>query len=335
MSKADVVAVVLWIAATLYTVFGGADFGAGFWDLVAGGAERGRRPRALIDRVITPVWEANHVWLIFMLVVMWTGFPAAFGPLMTTLFVPLTLAALGIVLRGAGFAFRHTARDLDQQRRLGAIFAFASVLTPFFMGTVVGAIAAGRVHVGEAGDPVTSWLNITSITIGVLFVVAGAYVAAVFLSFEADRAGERELAEYFRLRALAAAAGGGVVAVLGLVVLHEHARFLYDDLTSDALPLVIVSVLCGLAAVALLLRRVWGWARVAAVAAVTTVVWGWGVAQYPYILPRSLTVNAAAAPSDTLVSLFVVFGAAVLIVAPSLFLLYSLQQRRYLGQGDE
>ena len=138
-----ITAVVLFFGVTVYAVFGGADFGAGFWDLIAGGAERGRRPRALIDHSIGPVWEANHVWLIFCLVVLWTGFSGAFQSIMLTLFVPLTLAALGIVLRGSGFAFRKSVVVMQQQRLYGATFALSSVLVPYCMGAVAGAIASG------------------------------------------------------------------------------------------------------------------------------------------------------------------------------------------------
>ena len=160
MSTADAVAAVLWVGATLYAVFGGADFGAGFWALVAGGGERGERARALVDWAIGPVWEANHVWLIFVLVVLWTAFSVAFASIMSTLFIPLSLAALGIVLRGSGFAFHKMARRLRNRELAQRAFGLSSLLTPFFMGTVVGAIASGRVPVGNAaGDPVTSWLN--------------------------------------------------------------------------------------------------------------------------------------------------------------------------------
>ena len=164
MSEADAVAIVLWIGATLYAVFGGADFGAGLWSLLAGGGDRGRRPRELIDWAIGPVWEANHVWLIFVLVVLWTGFSSAFEAIFSTLFIPLSLAALGIVLRGSGFAFQHTARRAGGRVLAATLFGVASLLTPFFMGTVVGAIAGGRVPVGNAaGDAVTSWCNPLSI----------------------------------------------------------------------------------------------------------------------------------------------------------------------------
>jgi cytochrome bd ubiquinol oxidase subunit II len=160
MSSADAVAAVLWIGVTLYAPVGGADFGSGFWSLVAGSGEWGRHARRLVDWAIGPVWEANHVWLIFMLVTLWTGFPEAFGSVMSTLFIPLSLAALRIVLRGAGFAFQRVAARTSGRRLAEAAFAVSSVLTPFFMGTVAGAVASGRVPVGNAaGDPVMSWLN--------------------------------------------------------------------------------------------------------------------------------------------------------------------------------
>src|SRR5215203_3592506 len=152
MSTPDAVAGVLWVGVTLYAVFGGADFGAGFWALFTRHDERGERARSLIDWAIGPVWEANHVWLIFVLVVLWTAFSAAFSAIFTTLYVPIALAALGIVLRGAGFAFRKSVVGLRERRAMGATFAISSVLTPFFMGTVVGAIAAGNVPAEGNGD---------------------------------------------------------------------------------------------------------------------------------------------------------------------------------------
>ena len=335
MSKVDIAAVVLWSAVTLYAIFAGADFGAGLWDLIAGGAERGERPRALIDRVLTPVWEANHVWLIFMLVVTWTAFPEAFGPIMSTLFVPLSLAALGIVLRGSGFAFRHIVRGLPGRRALGATFALSSVVTPFFLGTVAGAIATGRVPAEGTGDRLTSWFNITSLAIGVLLVATCAYIAAVFLVTEARRAGDEGLERYFRTRALVAAVVAGGVATLALVLLNEHASALFDGLVGGSgLPLVILSALCGIGAIVQLLRRGRG-TRVLAAGALAAVVFGWGAAQWPDMLPGELTLDQAAAPPATLDALLVVFVAALLIVVPALALLYTLQQRHLLGEGEE
>ena len=181
-------AVVLFVGVIAYALFGGADFGAGFWDLTAGGAARGARPRELIDHSIAPVWEANHVWLIFSFVVLWTCFPEAYASITLTLFVPLTLAAFGIVLRGSGFAFRKVVLRTRYRRGFGASFAIASVLVPYCLGAVIGGIASGRVPAGgEAGDPWSSWVNPTSILVGSFAVAVAAYLASVYLVWDARR----------------------------------------------------------------------------------------------------------------------------------------------------
>jgi cytochrome bd ubiquinol oxidase subunit II len=335
VSTADVVAGVLWVGVTFYTVFGGADFGAGFWSLVAGRGERGRRARELVDWVIGPVWEANHVWLIFVLVVLWTAFPEAFGSIFSTLFIPLSLVALGIVLRGSGFAFQRTARTQAGRDVARRLFGLSSLLTPFFMGTVVGAIASGRVPVGNAeGDPVTSWLNGMSLLVGALFVAACAYLAAVFLVSDARRAGAADLERYFTDRALGAALVAGALAVAGILVLNADAEYVYDRLTAEGLPLVILSGLCGLGVLVLLRRHHARGARALAVGAVVAVVWGWGVAQFPYLLPERLDIADAAAPSATLTGVLIVFGVAVILVLPAIALLYTLAQRSVIEETE-
>src|SRR4051795_9219937 len=328
MSSADAVAGVLGVGVKAYAVFGGADFGAGFWSLVAGRGPRGARERELVDWAIGPVWEANHVWLIFVLVILWTGFSSAFEAIFSTLFIPLSLAALGIVLRGAGFAFHKTARRLRGRALAERLFGLSSLLTPFFMGTVVGAIAAGRVPTGNAtGDPVSSWLNLLSLVMGALFVATSAYLASVFLVSDARRAGALDLEDYFRHRAIAAAVATGALAVVGLIVLRADARAVFDNLETDGLPLLLLSLACGGSVLVLLRRGRLRGARVLASGAVATVVWGWAVGQHPYVLPPSLTVSEAAAPSATLEVLLGVFAVAVLVVLPSLGLLFTLVQR--------
>ncbi|HSR93968.1 MAG TPA: cytochrome d ubiquinol oxidase subunit II [Solirubrobacterales bacterium] len=332
MTRADLAAAILWVGATLYALFGGADFGAGLWDLIAGDAERGERPRALIQRSLTPVWEANHVWLIFILVVLWTAFPEAFGAIMSTLYVPIALAAVGIVLRGAGFAFRKSIESLEARRAMGAAFALSSVLTPFFMGTVVGAIAAGNVPAGGNGDAFSSWIAPLPLLTGALFVASGAYLAAIFLVADSDRAGDREMEGYFAGRALAAGLVAGLFAVAGIVALHADAHYVYERLIVEGLPLVIVSILCGFGVLALLLGRARRGLRPLAAGAVIAVIWGWGVAQFPYLLPTSLKIGQAAAPGPTLDAVLIVFVIAAIVVLPSLGLLYWLSQRELLGE---
>jgi cytochrome bd ubiquinol oxidase subunit II len=333
MSSADAVAGVLWVGVTAYAVFGGADFGAGFWSLFAGRGDRGRRARELVDWAIGPVWEANHVWLIFVLVVLWTGFSAAFESIFSTLFIPLSLAALGIVLRGAGFAFHKTARRLRGRAVAERLFGLSSLLTPFFLGTVIGAIAGGRVPVGNAaGDPLTSWFNPLSLVIGALFVATSAYLASVFLISDARRARATDLERYFTARAFATAIATGALAVAGIVALHADARFVYDGLTGPGLPLVIFSLVCGAGVLVLLARGERRGARPLAVAAVVAIVCGWGVAQHPYLLPQVLTIDAAAAPSATLTTLLIIFGAAVVLVVPSIAVLFTLAQRSLIEE---
>jgi cytochrome bd ubiquinol oxidase subunit II len=328
-------AVILFCAVTVYAVFGGADFGAGCWDLVAGGTGRGGRPREVIDHSIAPVWEANHVWLVFVFVVLWTCFPAAYASVTLTLFVPLTLAALGIVLRGASFAFRTVVVRTRDRRSFGAAFALGSVLVPYCLGAVVGSIASGRVPSGgQPGDPWGSWVNPTSVLAGVLAVCTSAYLAAFFLVVDAARLSDDTMVAYFRRRALAAGVVAGVVAFVGIFVLRTDATYLFEGLASRALPLVVLSGVLGVAGLLLVGRRGARGARLAAVGAVVGVIGAWGVAQWDYLLPTSLTVAAAAAPSGTMTAVFVATGVAVVVVVPAFVLLYVLDQKTLLpGEG--
>jgi cytochrome d ubiquinol oxidase subunit II len=327
------VAVVLMLAVVAYAVFAGADFGAGFWDLTAGGPTRGARPRAAVDASIGPVWEANHVWLIFIFVVLWTSFPEAYASITLTLFVPLTIAAFGIVLRGSSFAFRKEVVRTRVRRNFGTAFAISSVLVPYCMGAIIGGIASGRVPAGgQAGDPVHSWINPTSVLGGVLAVVVVAYLAAVYLVWDSRRIGDLEMAEYFRRRAIGSGLVAGLVALVGIAVLHADAPYLFGELTSRALPLVLLSAVCGAGSLLLLVRDAARGARLLAVAAVASVVIGWVVGQWPYMLPTSLTVSAAASPSGTLTAVLVATGLAALLVLPGLTLLYVLAQRGLLPE---
>jgi cytochrome d ubiquinol oxidase subunit II len=331
------VAAVLFIGIVAYAIFGGADFGAGFWDLTAGGARRGDRPRQVIDRSIGPVWEANHVWLIFCFVVLWTAFSPAYASITLTLFVPLTIAAFGIVLRGSSFAFRKAVFRTRDRRNFGAAFAISSVLVPYCMGAVAGAIASGRVPAGgQAGDPWASWVNPSSILGGVLAVAVSAFLAGVYLVYDASRFGDDEMVAYFRRRAVGAAVVTGVIALAGLFVLRADAVYLFDGLTSRALPLVIVSTGCGIGSLYLLVSDNHRGARLAAIAAVASIVLAWGVAQWDYVLPETMTVASAAAPSGTLAAVLVATGCAVVLIFPSFALLYVLDQRGLLpGEGAD
>jgi cytochrome d ubiquinol oxidase subunit II len=334
---ADVCLAFLILGLTAYAVLGSADFGAGFWDLTAGGAHRGGAIRGLIQRSMAPVWEANHVWLIFVLVITWTAFPSAFGAIFSTLSIPLFLAALGIIFRGAAFALRGEAATIGEARALGALFASSSVLVPFALGAAIGGIASGRVPPGNAaGDLVDSWLNPTSVLVGVLGVLTGAYLAAVFLAGDAVRAGHPELVRAFRRRALATAAVAGAVALGGLAVLHEDAPALYDGLTSGAgLAMVLASAAAGLVTVALVRAGRFGAARVSAAAAVGAIVVGWVFAMDPYVLPPELTLEEAAASDATLTAVVISVGVGLVVLVPSLWFLYRLVLTGRLDQRYE
>ncbi|MDX6390223.1 MAG: cytochrome bd ubiquinol oxidase subunit [Streptosporangiaceae bacterium] len=333
---AAAVGAILLAAITLYATLGGADFGGGLWDLLAGGDQRGRAPRALIDESITPVWEANHVWLIFSLVIFWTAFPVAFAAVMTAAALPIWLAVLGIVLRGAGFAFRKEVSRLTLQRAFGAVFAFSSLLTPFFMGTVVGGIAAGQIPAGASHASLSAWTGATSLLTGFLFVGACAYLAAVYLVGEAAGRDDRRLEVYFTRRAQVSGVVTGALSLVTLLELHGSDEALFSRLTGRALPLVIVAGLTGLAVLALLAAGRPRGIRVLAALGVAAVVWGWGVAQYPALLPGTpVTLSNAGAPHATLVALVVLFAVVALLVGPSFLLLFSLQSRQALRAGDE
>ena len=329
-----VVALILWFTVTCYAVFGGADYGAGFWDLTAGGARRGGPVRGLIDHAMAPVWEANNVWLIFALVVLWTAFPRAFGAIMSTLYLPMALAAAGIVLRGAGFVFREPTRALTGRRLFGATFALSSLVTPFFLGASFGAIASGRVHSGEVAAPSDwAWWGPTPILVGVLAVSSAAFLAAVFLVFDARRVDET-LDRSFRWRAVGSGLVTGLIAIVGLFVIRSDAPFLFHGLVHEGLPFVLISGACGGAVVVLLTQGITRGTRALAVVAVVSVLAGWGVAQYPYLLPTSLTLQAAAGATRSLGWLVAVFLLACVTAVPALALLFVLDQRSRLQHGS-
>jgi cytochrome bd ubiquinol oxidase subunit II len=324
------------LGLTAYGVLGGADFGAGFWDLTAGGARRGGRIRGLVQWSMSPVWEANHVWLIFVLVIAWTAFPVAFGAIFTTLSVPLFLGALGIILRGTAFVLRGQAATIREARALGATFALSSVLVPFCFGTVLGGIASGRVPAQDPAADTDAWLNPTSISIGVLAVLSGAYLAAVFLAGDARRAQLPDLERAFRARALGAGAVTGVGALVALLIVRSDARALFDGLTSGGgLAAIVVSALAGVATLGLVWTSRFELARGTAAVAVAAVIAGWVVANDPYLLPGQLTIDEAAAANATLTALVVSIGIGLLILVPSLTYLYRLVLRGRLDQTYE
>lgn len=313
------------VGLVLYTVLGGADFGAGIWQLTAGRGELSQRIRDHAHDSMAPVWEANHVWLVFVLVVFWTAYPTAFGSIASTLSVPLFLAGIGIVLRGASYALRSGIRTPRELRVIDTAFAVSSLLVPFALGATVGGIASLRVPVGNAaGNLFSSWLNPTGIVIGLIAVASAAYLSAVFLAADAVRAGDAELERAFRLRALGAGVLAGGLAVVGVIVLHSDAHRLFHGLVhTPGLIALSASVLAGVAALELVVMRRYEPARYTAALAVAAIIAGWALAQKPLLL-RGLTIRQGAAPHDTLVLVVVAVIAGGAFLAPSLALLFRL-----------
>jgi cytochrome bd ubiquinol oxidase subunit II len=314
------------LGLTLYILLGGADFGGGVWDLLARGPAR-ERERSLIAEAIGPVWEANHVWLIFVITALFAAFPPAFAALGVALYVPFSIAVAGIVFRGAAFAFRsHGEPGGGWQVRWTRVFGIASLVTPVVLGMAGAALASGRIRVTPGGEVHaglwSAWTGPLSIAAGLLALVMCAYLAAVYLMVEAGQRADPELAAIFRARAVGSALLAGALAAAGLLVIAIDAPELWAGMREDGWPLVVLSALGGLASLLLILRRRDWAARIAAAVAVGSVVAGWGVAQWPYLIFPDLTAQEAAAPVSALrpIALGLLVGGVLL--APSLLLLF-------------
>ncbi|MHB8234252.1 MAG: cytochrome d ubiquinol oxidase subunit II [Solirubrobacteraceae bacterium] len=319
----------------LYTVLAGADLGAGFWQLTSARSKDGGKVRDYAHRAMGPVWETNHVWLIFVLTVFWTAYPQAFGSLASTLAVPLFIALIGIVFRGAAYALREGAATPQEAGRIDGIFAFSAILVPFALGAAVGGIATNRVPVGNAaGHLWSSWLNGPSIVIGVLAVATSAYLAGVFLAADSAHDRERALEQSFRARALCSGTVTGAIAVGAIFVLKHDNHDLFQSLVSGrALAGVLVSAVAGLATLLLVYLRRYEPARYSAALAVAAIVAGWALSRWPLVLPN-LSVDQAAAGHDTLVAVVVVVLAGAAILLPALALLFNLTLTGRLRSGE-
>jgi cytochrome d ubiquinol oxidase subunit II len=336
MQLADGPVLLMLLGLAAYMVLGGADFGTGVWELTAPRGRRGDELREYVHDAIGPVWEANHVWLIFVLVVFWSSYPTAFGSVMTTLAIPFFIAAVGVVLRGTSYALRPTAGTVRERGAIDHLFALSSILTPFALGTAIGGIACGRVPVGNAaGDLVASWLNPPAIIVGAIAVAASAHLSAVYLTADATRAGKRDLVPAFRARALVSGVVAGALSIAGLIVVHANVPPLFAGLTQGAgLVAVIVSGAAGVATLVLVWGGRFALARFAAAVAVAAVIAGWAAAQQPYILP-GLTIQAAAAGDATLITILVVAAIGAVILVPSLVLLFGLFLQGRFDPGRE
>jgi len=324
MTLPNLVFATIWAAFTIYIVLGGADFGGGVWDLLASGPSAKRQRQAIVT-AMGPVWEANHVWLIFVIVGLFTNFPGAFVALSVALFVPFTLVLVGIVLRGASFAFRaHAAEAVRLSAVWGRVFGIASTFTPVVLGTCAGAVTTGRIRVhGDivAADLMGVWTGPFSLLCGALALAICAHVAAIFLCVEAGDVGDVELAASFRQRALAAGLVGGVLALGGLVLARTDAPILWSGLAGKALGLVILSAGLALVANGVLLRRRYRLARILVVAQVTIMLAAWAYAQAPYLIIPDVTITSAASPSASMAAFSIATAVGGVLLLPSLWYL--------------
>ncbi|OHV42725.1 cytochrome d ubiquinol oxidase subunit II [Pseudofrankia sp. BMG5.36] len=322
MSAADLLVVVMVVGLTAYALLAGADFGGGLWDLLAHGRDA-RDQRALIAGSLGPVWEANHVWLIFVIVALFSGFPAAFGVVGSTLEVPLVGALLGIVLRGAAYVYRaYGGGAAGPDHWWGRVFAAASVLTPFSLGVAGAALATGDLDGGAPFAPLTGAFGVVC---GLFTVAVTAFLAAVYLCRDAAARPETtHLVAGLRRRALASAVVAGALAAALLPLLWSDAPIVADRFAARSVPLVAASAVGGLGALALVWRRRFTAARLAAGLAAAAVLWGWAVAQYPDIVVGQATVDGAAAPEANLRALLVAIAAGMLVILPALVALFRL-----------
>jgi cytochrome d ubiquinol oxidase subunit II len=321
----ETIAGLIVVALTAYALTGGADFGGGLWDLLASGPRRGLQ-REHVASSLAPIWEANHVWLIVVVVMLFTAFPVAFSTMAIVLHIPLTLMLVGIVLRGSAFVFRsYGARNETIRGRWGAAFAIASIATPIFLGTIVGALASDGAGAASRLLPIggsfaaiylSPWLAWFPLAVGGLALALFAFLAAVYLAYNSPT---RELQEDFRLRGLAAAGAVFLLAAVALAIGRGQASRIASGLLTGAfaIPLQILTGIAAITAIYALWRHRFGVARIAAAAQVISIIWGWAISQYPFLIPDVITIRDAAAPRATLMLLIVglAVGSAVLVPA--------------------
>lgn len=336
MSLELIIAGALLVALTIYLLTGGADYGAGVWYLFARGA-RSRAHQVLIDQALAPIWEANHVWLIFVLVLLFTAFPPAFTAIVTDLHIPLTLLLIGIVMRGASFAFRHADVPFGAlHAQWERLFAFASLLTPFWLGIVIGAIAGGLpvASSGFVATFISPWLQVFPFLVGLLTVVLVSYVAAAYLTVEAV---DERLKDDFRWRAIAAGLAVLLLEKTVLLASRSGAPIMWGALTGTAWGAAVQlgAAAAGLAAIVCLWQKRFRWARLCIVGQVTLTLWAWAFAQFPYLVPPHLTIYSAAAPTQTLQWLVLVLCVGAVLLFPSLYYLFRIFKQRAMLEHDD
>lgn len=331
MGPDDILLIVMLTALTLYAILGGADFGAGVWEFTTA-LQATDRERQHIYKAIGPVWEANHVWLIFVLVILMNGFPLAFAALGRALWLPLLSALCGIIFRGSAYIFRSYGQGPQAERTVWeAIFAIASTGTPLFLGAAAGAIASGKLIIPDEGTSptgfVVGWISPMAIFTGFYSVGMCAYLTAVFLTREASLMGDDQLTTIWRQRALSTGLWMGLLSFGGLVMVAIEASSLAEGFMSRGWPLVLASLVCGIGSLVEVWRLKCARAVVASAGAVTCVIWGWGISQYPVIIPPGITASQSKAPDNVLWMMLVVISFGAIFLLPALGYLFVLFKR--------
>ena len=331
------VAMAMLAALTAYTLSGGADFGAGVWNLLANGP-RAEAQREVISHAIGPIWEANHVWLIIVVVLLFTGFPPVFVAIMTALHVPLSLMLVGIVFRGSAFIFRTYDNSDRGKRWWNRVFSATSVATPILLGMMIGAIATGRVESrpDRVGNLYSAWIGPFPIVVGLFALSIFSFLAAVYLTLETH---DRDLVEDFRIRALIAAVAVGILAYVVYLLARREAPLVFEGLDASpwGLPVRIATGACAILTLATLWFRHYFLARIAAAAQVTLILWGCALAQNPYLVPPYLTVQNSAAPRVIHKLLLWALAAGSLFLFPSIYYLYHIfkgHEKQALPEGS-
>src|SRR6266700_3507777 len=337
MGVALLALIVLWWGLIAYAVLGGADFGAGVWAFFAAGRQADRQ-REFINHALGPVWEANHVWLIFLIVGLFNVFPSAFAALSIALFIPFSLALVGIVLRGAAFIFRYFA--INERgvfaRTWGRVFSVSSLLTPFFLGAGAAAVASGHLLAADGTAQATNfaaWTSPFALTIGAMAVTLCGTLAAIYLAEEANEAREPELTGAYRMRGLIAGAATALLGALGLYFSTIYAPLLWSGLLQRALPVVIATMIIGLVTAVLLYMRYYSTARLLIIAETAFLLGSWGLSQYPYVIPPRVTIDTAANEPYVITTLLICIAVGLVILLPSLYYLFSVFKLSYPVPG--
>jgi cytochrome d ubiquinol oxidase subunit II len=320
------VAISLLISLILYAVTAGADFGGGMWDLLARGP-RAADQRSAIAKAIGPIWEADHVWLILVVVILFTAFPPAFAAMMTALNIPISLMLIGIVFRGSAFIFRKYDSKADQvHSRWSNLFGASSFFTPLVQGITLGALNTGQIR-WEDGKVITGffagWLTPFAFICGAFALGLCAFLAATYMTVETE--GERELQNDFRLRALWSGFALAPIALIAFFLARKGAPQIFDGLKQwSGMILIGCASAFAIAALASLWRRNFAVARIAAIGQTTLILAGWSLAQYPYLITPDVTILNSAAPAATLRFLVIALVLGAVSVFPSLVFLFYL-----------